>query len=205
MPELMTKAVILAGGSARRMGGGDKPLLVLSNRPILVWILERIQPQVGSLAISANGDPERLKDYGCEILPDQTPDLGPMSGILAALNWARQSSPTATHVLTVSGDTPFLPSDLMSRLGSAITEHGAPMATAASDGHLHPTASLWPITALALISKRLQIGEGQRVTDWLRMLNSQTVEWNTSPVDPFFNINTPDDLQEAEKLVKLIL
>ena len=196
----LIKAVILAGGSARRMGGGDKSLLELSNRPILDWILERLRPQTAGIAISANGDPERFKGFSLDILPDQTPNLGPMSGILAALNWSRRTSPQVTHVLTVSGDTPFLPLDLLARLSNAIGGDAAALATATSAGRLHATASLWPISASVQISNSLGSGSGQRVTEWLQTLNTKTVDWSNTPIDPFFNINTPHDLQEAERL-----
>jgi len=198
----LTKAVILAGGSSRRMGGGDKPLLALANRPILDWIVDRLKPQVEGLAISANGDPNRLHAYGLEILSDHTPNLGPMSGILAALNWARQTAPETTHVLTVSGDTPFLPSDLVARLYNAIRDDNSSMATAASGGELHATVSLWPISASTAISESLGSGEGKRVNYWLQTLNTKAVEWPNSPIDPFFNINTPNDFLEAERLAK---
>ena len=193
-------AVLLAGGSARRMGGGDKPLVAVQGRPILDWIIARVQPQVTAIAISANGDPSRFAGYHFDIVPDHSPELGPMAGILAGMVWAERTQPKATHLLTVSGDTPFLPSDLVERLAEALPDQAISMATAKSGGRLHPALSLWPIAARSKIQTRLDEGRGKRVMEWADQLNAVSVEWPVEPYDPFFNVNTPDDLCEAEKI-----
>ena len=193
-------AVLLAGGSARRMGGGDKPLIAVQGRPILDWIIARVQPQVTAIAISANGDSSRFAGYSFDIVPDHSPELGPMAGILAGMVWAERLQPKATHLLTVSGDTPFLPSDLVERLAAALPDQAISMATAKSGGRLHPALSLWPIAARSKIQTLLDEGRGKRVMEWTDQLNAVPVEWPVEPYDPFFNVNTPDDLSEAEKM-----
>ena len=193
-------AILLAGGSARRMGGGDKPLVAVQGRPILDWIIARVQPQVGAIAISANGDPSRFARYGFEVVPDHSPELGPMAGILAGMVWAERTQPEATHLLTVSGDTPFLPGDLVVRLTAALPDQTISMATAKSGGRLHPALSLWPIAARRQIQTLLDAKQGKRVTEWTDQLNAVPVEWPVEPYDPFFNVNTPDDLIKAEKI-----
>jgi molybdopterin-guanine dinucleotide biosynthesis protein A len=194
-------AVILAGGAARRLGGGDKPLRTLGGKPILQWIIERIQPQVQFLAISANGDPSRFSTYALPILPDQSPDLGPMSGILASLEWTKRTTPNASHVLTLSGDTPFIPLDLVHRLSSAPDIGASDIITASSAGHPHPTIAFWPVSAIEPIKNALSEHKNRRVLDWLSIFTAHAVEWDTQPIDPFFNINTPDDLEEAERRI----
>lgn len=193
-------AIVLAGGSARRMGGGDKPLVAVQGRPILDWIVARVQPQVTALAISANGDPSRFARYPFDILPDHAPELGPMAGILAGMVWAERTQPEATHILTVSGDTPFLPSDLVERLAAALPDQAISMTTAKSGGRLHPAVSLWPIAARGDIQTRLGAGNGKRVMEWTDRLNAVPVGWPVEPHDPFFNVNTPGDLIEAERI-----
>ncbi|HLZ66489.1 MAG TPA: molybdenum cofactor guanylyltransferase MobA [Aliidongia sp.] len=194
-------AVVLAGGLARRMGGGDKPLLVLGGRPLLGHILGRLLPQVSGLALNANGDPARYRSFGLPILADSVPDRpGPLAGILAALDWAAAAG--ATHVLTVPGDTPFLPLDLVPRLTEVIRA-GVPAALAASGGRRHPTVGLWPVAARDGL-RRAILDEGvRRVEAWAERLRAVPVEFAIDAVDPFFNLNAPDELAEAERLLAL--
>ena len=194
-------AVILAGGKAQRLGGGDKPLRLLGGKPILQWMIERIQPQIQFLAISANGDPARFSAYDLPILPDQTPGLGPMSGILASLEWTKRTMPNASHVLTLSGDTPFIPLDVVHRLSRLPDIGASDIVTASSGGHRHPTIGFWPVSAIEPIKPALFAHKNLRVSDWLSILIAHTVEWDARPFDPFFNINTPDDLEEAERRI----
>jgi molybdopterin-guanine dinucleotide biosynthesis protein A len=194
-------AVILAGGLARRMGGGDKPLLGLGGRPILRHILDRLRPQVSLLALNANDDPQRYREFGLPILADPLPDRpGPLAGILAALDWAAALG--VSHVLTVPGDTPFLPPDLVQHLGEAIRA-GAPAALAASGGRRHPIAGLWPVSARDGLRRAIG-GEGlRRADEWARRLDAVQVDFAIDPIDPFFNLNAPGDLAEAERLLAL--
>ena len=194
--------VVLAGGLARRMGGGDKPLVVLGGQPLLGHILDRLRPQVAGLALNANEDPARYRDFDLPILADSLPDRpGPLAGILAALDWAAAAG--AEHVLTVPGDTPFLPRDLAGRLGEAVRS-GAAAAIAASGGRRQPIAGLWPVAARDALHRSIVDDGLRRVDDWARHLGAVVVDFAIDPVDPFFNLNTPDDLAEAERLLGML-
>lgn len=195
--ETAIPAVILAGGLARRMGGGDKCLLPLGGRPILAHVIARIRPQVSALALNANGDAMRFADFGLEVVADDAADFaGPLAGILAALDWARRSQSAAAVVMTVPADTPFLPRDLVERLAKA----GAP-ALAASAGRLHPVVGLWPLSAAPQLRKALRDEGLRKVEDWTGRLRPIVVDFATEPADPFFNLNTPTDLKRSEALL----
>lgn len=177
-------AVILAGGEARRMGGGDKVLTPLAGRPMLAHILDRLAGQVGRIAVSANGDPARFAGFGLDVLSDEEAGQGPLAGVLAAMDWARGS-----HVLTVPGDAPFLPHDLVARL------EGGGLALAASPSGLHPTFGLWPLALAPELRGALL--EGQRQVRRFAEQNGARIV--AFPDDaPFLNVNTPEDLAEAE-------
>lgn len=193
----MIAGIILAGGRASRMGGGDKPLRLLRGRPLLAHIQERFAPQVGALALSANGDPARFAAFGLPVLADGLPDQpGPLAGVLAGLDWAAGLG--ARALASVSGDTPFLPADLVARLDAP----GA-LTLAASHGPegaliRHPTVALWPTHLRHALRKRLAEGE-RRMGRCLSDLGAREVVFVGTP-DPFFNINTPQDLALAETL-----
>ena len=192
-------AVVLAGGLGRRMGGIDKPLALLGGRPLLRHILDRLAPQVAGLALNANGEPDRFRAFGLPVLPDSLPDRpGPLAGILAALDWAAAAG--AGHVLTVPGDAPFLPGDLAARLAEQVAA-GAPAAIAISAGRRHPTAGLWPVAARDDLRRALVHDGLRRVDDWASALGAVPVAFAVGALDPFFNINSPDDLAEAERLL----
>src|ERR1700730_11950641 len=132
-------AVVLAGGLARRMGGGDKPLLMLAGRPLLDHALDRVRPQSHAMVLNANGDPTRFAPWGLPVVADTLPDFpGPLAGILAAMRWTTALHPATEYLLSVPGDTPFLPQDLGARLAAARLEAGTPIACAASEGRVHP-------------------------------------------------------------------
>lgn len=191
-----TYGVILAGGLARRMGGGDKPLRPLAGRPMLDHVIARIGPQCAALALNANGEASRFAPYGLPILPDTLPDHpGPLAGILAAM----EASPLP-WIVTVPGDSPFLPEDLVPRLHAAREAAGTPMACAASGGFTHPPIALWPRDLAAAL--RQAVTEGERKIDrWTARHGVAHPEWPTTPFDPFFNANTPGELAEAEHLL----
>lgn len=194
-------AVVLAGGLARRMGGGDKPLVELGGQPLLRHILDRLCPQVSGLALNANEDPARYRGFGLPILPDSVPGRpGPLAGILAALDWAVAMG--ADHVLTVPGDTPFLPRDLAARLDCRVRA-GAPAAIAASGGRRQPIAGLWPVSARDALRRSISDDGLRRADEWARSLGAVVVDFAIDPVDPFFNLNAPIDLAEAERLLNL--
>jgi molybdenum cofactor guanylyltransferase len=186
--------VILAGGQASRLGGGDKCLLLLGGRTILSHILARIGASAARVALNANGDPARFAAFGLTVLPDLSPDRpGPLAGVLAAMNWAG-----ADYVATVPGDAPFLPPDLLARLAQSREAAGAEIALARSGGRSHPVAALWP-TRLGPALQRAIAEEGlRRMADWVARHHAIEVDFSVAPVDPFFNINRPEDLAAAE-------
>ncbi len=188
--------VVLAGGQARRMGGGDKPLLTLGDTTILQRILDRLAPQVASVAINANGDPDRLARFGLPILPDSVADHpGPLAGVLAGLDWA--ASEGAEAIVTVAGDTPFFPCDLVPHLTQAC-EAGAPIALAASPGGRHPTFGFWSTALREDLRTALQNGT-RKVVLWTDRHGAATAEFPDDAA--FFNVNTPDDLTKAEAML----
>ncbi len=196
--------VVLAGGRGSRLGGGDKPLRMVGDRPILDIILERLRPQAEPLAISANGDPARFAAYGLPVLADDGPrgQNGPLAGVLSALIWAADRG--ATRVLTVAGDTPFLPCDLAARLGEAAKTDR--IAVAASAGRSHPVFALWPVSLASDLRLFLAESETFSVAAFQQRHQSMSVDFplltGKQPMDPFFNINTPDDLAKANDLDK---
>lgn len=191
--------VILAGGLARRLGGGDKPLRNLGGRPILDHVVERLRPQVATLALNANGDPARFSGYGLPVVGDTLPGyVGPLAGILAGMLWAR-AVPGATHIVTVPGDTPFLPVNLVGQLDLARRQTGADIAVAASAGMNHVVVALWPVDLASTLETSLKEGT-RRVRDFLDGKRVAIAEFPIDRDDPFFNINTPEDLAEAERL-----
>jgi molybdenum cofactor guanylyltransferase len=193
-------AMILAGGLSRRMGGGDKGLLQLGDRSILGHVIARIRPQVSALALNANGDALRFADLGLQVLPDSVPGFaGPLAGFLVALSWAA-NHPSATHVLTVPADTPFLPRDLVARLQSAIRDSGD-SAMAARQGRSHPVVGLWPVGWGDKLRAAVTTEGLRKVEAWTDRMNTRAVSFDDAPADPFFNVNTPDDLAAAEKML----
>lgn len=190
-------AMILAGGRATRMNGADKPLLPLGGRPLLALQLDRLRSQVGPVAINANGDPARYAGFGLAVLPDGLPDWpGPLAGVLAAMDWAFGLG--TDQVLTVAGDTPFLPVDLVDRLMAARGPSGLALAaTREKDGQrLHPTCGLWPVALRDDLAATLARDQ-RRVRDFTARHQPGLAVWDASP-DPFANINTPEDLIRAE-------
>lgn len=189
-------AIILAGGRATRMGGGDKCLLDLDGRPILARIVDRLAPQCGPLALNANGDPARFAAFGLPVVADSLPDHpGPLAGILAGMDWAAGLG--ADRILSAAGDTPFFPADLALRLTQAGEGIVLAASRAAGDQVIaHPTFGLWP-TALR-DDLRAALASGQRrVRAFAASHGAATAVWKADPEDPFFNINTPEDLDRA--------
>jgi molybdopterin-guanine dinucleotide biosynthesis protein A len=192
---------ILAGGLARRMGGGDKGLIRVGGEPMLRHVIERLAPQVDAMMLNANGDPTRFGDFGLPVSADPVAGHpGPLAGVLAGLEWAARHHRQARFVVTAAGDTPFLPRNLVALLMAAMTAERAEMAVAASGGRSHPVFALWPVT-LAEPLRRAIVGEEIRKVDrFTARYPVATAAFEDQPIDPFFNINTPDDLAEAERL-----
>lgn len=189
-------AVLLAGGLARRMGGGDKALRLLAGRPLLDHVIDRIRPQAAALVINANGDPARFAPWRLPIIPDPIPDHpGPLAGILAGLRYAEQHG--ASDIVSIPTDTPFLPPDLVARLEHARTTANTPLACAASRGWTHPVIGLWP-TALAPALEAALTSGARKIDRWTAEHGIAHANFDGEP-DPFFNANTPEDLAEAER------
>lgn len=194
--------VVLAGGLARRMGGGDKCLRLLAGRPLLGHIVERVRPQVGALAINANGDPERFADFDLPVVADSIGGFaGPLAGVLAGMEWAVEALPDCRWLASFPGDSPFLPSDLVARFAEAIEQEGADMACAASNGRAHPVAGLWPVKLAADLRRAMVEEEIRKVDIWTARYRVATVNFAADPIDPFFNANRPDDLSLAEQML----
>ena len=197
-------AIILAGGRATRMGGGDKGLREVGGQRLIDRVIARIAPQCGPIALNANGDPSRFADLGLPVLPDSLPDHpGPLAGVLAGMDWA--ASIGAEAVISVAADTPFFPRDLVERLEAAAGPSGLALAASPDEqGKLwhHPTFGLWPVALRDDLREALK-GGLRKVVLWTDRHGAGTASFASSPFDPFFNINTPDDIAEAEKLTEL--
>ena len=193
--------VLLAGGRSRRLGGGDKCLKSLGGRPILARVIERAGVQVSALVLNANGDKERFERFGMAVVPDVIGGFaGPLAGVLTGLEWAREHAAGAEWLASFATDAPFLPRDLVARLLTAMGEDGAEIAYAASANRAHPVFAVWPVR-LADALRAAITDEGFRKIDlWTARYRTARVEFASAPVDPFFNVNTPDDLAEAERL-----
>lgn len=196
--------LVLAGGHATRLGGGDKPLRDIGGRPLLDAVLERLAAHGGRIALSANGDPMRFAGYGLPVLPDEGEQAGPLSGILAGLAWAKQVG--ASHLLSVAGDTPFFPVDLAARLADAAGE-GHCVAVAASAGRRHPVFALWSAALEDDLRVFLATSPTSSVAAFLDRHATVTVSFPATEiggesVDPFFNINTPADLVTADAIAR---
>lgn len=204
-----TAAVVLAGGQASRLGGGDKPLQLVGARTLLHLIIDRLRPQVGRLALNANGDPSRFAAFGLPVIPDEGPrkKAGPLTGILAALEWAAAFE--AASVLTVAGDTPFFPRDLAQRLEAAVKDAPDTIAVAASAQRSHPVFALWPVSLREDLRRFLSESDNFSVAAFQSRYKTASVDFplqrsDGPAIDPFFNINTPEDLATADGLVRSV-
>ena len=191
--------IILAGGHASRLGGGDKGLRLVGGLPIIAWVADALRGQCGGLVVNANGDPSRLAFLGLPIVPDDVPEQpGPLAGILAGLDWVAAHHPKETLAIVAPTDAPFLPSDLVVRLAAA--RRDGSIACAVSGDRVHHTTAIWPI-ALRHDLRDALLSEGLRkVGVFLARHGTVAVAWPVDPFDPFFNANTPADLAAAERI-----
>ncbi|MFC7705921.1 molybdenum cofactor guanylyltransferase MobA [Plastorhodobacter daqingensis] len=195
--------VILAGGRATRMGGGDKGLLRLEGETLLHRVVARLAPQVQGLAVNANGDPTRFADLGLPVLADTVPDQpGPLAGVLAGLDWAAEQG--AAAIVSAAADTPFFPRDLVARLKAAAGASGLALAAAPDgEGRLrrHPTFGLWPVALREDLRAALE-GGLRKIVLWTDAHGAGTAVFPAGAVDPFFNVNTPEDMERARTLLR---
>jgi molybdopterin-guanine dinucleotide biosynthesis protein A len=197
--------LLLAGGRSSRMGGGDKCLRLLGGRPILARIIERLKPQVSDMVVNANGEPARFADFGLPVIADTVAGFaGPLAGVHAGLEWVKRNQPGIGYAVTVATDTPFFPDDLVQHFLAALKEPA--LLVAKSNEGLHPVVGLWPVTLAPEIEASLKQGE-RKVGAWTEAHGAvevffSDVELGGRRIDPFFNINQPEDLAEADALLR---
>jgi len=205
MPEGMI-GVVLAGGKSSRMGGGDKALLPLGGRPLLAHVIERLRPQVAEIVLNANDDPGRFAAFGLPLVADRLAgQMGPLAGIHAGLAWTWANRPQNRFVVTVAADTPFFPTDLATRLCAATDKANPTLVVARSESGVHPVFGLWPVSLAPHLEESLRHG-ARKALDFVTAHQAKEVtfppaEIGGRAVDPFFNINRPEDLAEAEALL----
>ncbi|MBX3553813.1 MAG: molybdenum cofactor guanylyltransferase MobA [Pseudolabrys sp.] len=196
-----TLGLVLAGGLARRMGGGDKAMIAIGGTSILDRVLERLRLQTAGIIINANGDPARFAATGLPVIADSVPGFaGPLAGVLAGLDWAAANKPDITYIASVPGDCPFLPRDLVGRLHAARISDDLPLACARSGAWRHPVVGLWPVTLRDDLRRALVDEDLRKIEVWTARHGIAIADWPDKPVDPFFNVNTPDDAARANAL-----
>jgi molybdopterin-guanine dinucleotide biosynthesis protein A len=196
--------VVLAGGQATRLGGGDKCRRLISGTSIIDRVIAALRPQTNLLLLSANGPPERFSDLGLTVIGDGETELqGPLGGLLSAMSWIAENAPSITGLVSAPADSPFLPADLVDRLQAAATQGPGEIAMASSGGRKHPVAALWPLGLRDALAETLAAPGSRSVLKFANRFKVVTEEFSVDPVDPFFNVNTPEDLAAAEKLAQL--
>jgi len=192
--------VLLAGGLSRRMGGGDKNQLSLGQHPILDHVIDRVKPQVNTLILNANGDPERFAGYDLPVVADVIDGYaGPLAGILTGMEWAETHVPDAQWLASFPTDAPFLPRDLVTKLIAATAAEDADMACAMSQDRTHPPIAVWPMS-LAVELRQAMVDEDMRKIDrWTARYKIVHVPFDDPDMDPFFNINRAENLEDAER------
>src|SRR6478672_1698039 len=193
--------LVLAGGLARRMGGGDKARIRIGGKSIIERVLARLAPQCSAIILNANGDPARFADTGLPVVPDSVAGfVGPLAGILAGLDWAATHTPEITEIVSAPGDCPFLPLDLVTRLQAARQAEGQPLGCARSGEWRHPVVGLWKVALRDDLRHALVKEDLHKIETWTARHGVAIADWSTRPVDPFFNVNTPEDVVEADRI-----
>jgi len=183
------------------MGGGDKARIKIGGASILQRVLACLTPQCSRIIINANGDPARFADTGCAIVADSVPDFaGPLAGILAGLDWAAQNVPAAEWLVSVPGDCPFLPKELVTRLHEARVTANVPLACARSGEWRHPVVGLWSVKLREDLRHALMSEGLHKIELWTARHGIAIAEWPAAPFDPFFNVNTRKDVAQAEAI-----
>lgn len=198
--------VVLAGGLSRRMGGGDKGLLPVAGTAMLSRVIDRLRPQANRMALNANGDPARFSEFGLPVIADPVEGFaGPLAGVLAGLDWAAGLDPSPTHIITVASDTPFFPADLACRLLAANEGRDDRIVLAASNGNRHPVFGLWPLGLRDVLAAFMATTDTYKVLAFVHQHDHRIAEFplvraGDETIDPFFNANTPDDIETAERI-----
>lgn len=199
--------VLLAGGQSRRMGGGDKGLLEIAGKPMLAHVLARLKPQVGQVVLNANGDATRFQAFGLPVFADTIEGhAGPLAGVLAGMRWSAANVAEDGYIVTVSTDAPLIPVDLVQRLADGLKhDAGAAIALASSGENIHPVIGLWPVRLADDLEGALHEGV-RKVRRWTDRHGTVIVDFEYVPagsrnIDPFFNANTPDELEEVRAIL----
>jgi molybdopterin-guanine dinucleotide biosynthesis protein A len=196
-----TFGLVLAGGLARRMGGGDKALIRIGKETILERALARLRPQTAGIVLNANGDPVRFASFGLPAVADSVPDFaGPLAGILAGLDWVAANRPNIEWLVSVPGDCPFLPRDLVAKLHAARITSGKLLACAHSGDWRHPVVALWHVALREDLRHAITVEDLRKIEVWTARHGVALADWPTDPVDPFFNVNTPEDVEKATQI-----
>ena len=196
-----TLGLVLAGGLARRMGGGDKALIKIGGVAILDRVLARLRPFCRGIALNANGNPARFSAYPLPVLADSIADFaGPLAGILAGLDWAAKTAPEIEWLVSAPGDCPFLPHEVVTRLHAARSQAHTPLACAQSGDWRHPVVGLWPVALREDLRRALTVEGLRKIEIWTARHGVAMASWPDQPFDPFFNVNTPEDLAHAERI-----
>jgi molybdopterin-guanine dinucleotide biosynthesis protein A len=195
--------VVLAGGLSRRFLAGDKAFQRLAGRTLAERVVERASPQVARLIISANGDIDRYGTLGADaVIVDHRPDReGPLAGVEAAIDWLEREEMHLPWVASFPVDGPFAPEDLVIRLLAFIDGREVP-AVASCQGHAHPTFGIWPVAVAGELRAYLALKERGSIMSFVESLNGVSVPFEARTPNPFFNINTREDLARAEALVR---
>lgn len=199
--------IVLAGGSGKRMGVADKPLVTVAGRSMIERVIERFRPQVGKVVVNANGDPGRFSALGLPVIPDRVPgQLGPLAGLHAGMRWVEENMPEARFVATVAADMPFIPHDFVVQLSEGCGRDENTVALAASSAGTHPVCGLWPVKLADGLEKLLMSGQGTKVLSFADRFMRLNVPFDDivlpdgERIDPFFNVNTPEDARRAEAI-----
>ena len=199
----LTLGLVLAGGLARRMGGGDKARIAIGDVTILQRVLACLTPQCARIVINANADPARFADTKLPVVADSVPDFaGPLAGILAGFDWAALHMAECEWLASVPGDCPFLPHDLVARLHAARAGAGTPLACARSGEWRHPVIGLWPLALREDLCRALVTEGLRKIETWTARHGVAIADWPAEPIDPFFNVNTPEDAARAQTMAE---
>jgi molybdopterin-guanine dinucleotide biosynthesis protein A len=192
--------VILAGGLARRMGGGDKSMLQIGGQPILQYVIDLAQNQLATVLLNANGDAQRFTKFGLPVQADIVPDFaGPLAGVVSAMAWVKHNKPHATHLITMAADTPFFPSDYVERMELQMQQQGKRLACASYKGRTQPVFGLWPVDLFEDLYKALVEDDIRKVDRFTAPYGVADVAFDECLENPFFNVNQPQDIAAGEQ------
>lgn len=194
--------VVLAGGLSRRMEGQEKALMKIGGKPLITHVADRFSRQVPQVLINANGDPDRYDFLGLPVQADTVAGFaGPLAGVLAAMRWAQENS-NATHIVTAAADTPFFPDDYVDQMMNSVQMDTVEIVIARSNDRNHPVFALWPVRLADDLEHFLTVEKENKVMLFADRYSVSTVTFEARDIDPFFNVNTPADLEQAEVIAK---